>query len=330
LLSGRVPVLASASMLVLVLASLFVLMSAATAAPATTSMPDSASASASASVGVVPYTVTDERGAALRFDAVPARVVSMLPSVTETVCELGQCDRLVGVDRFSNWPAAVERLPHLGGLDDVDVEGIVALRPDVVLLSRSARVTGRLDALGVKTMVLEPKTREDVQRVIVSLARLFALPDEQARQLWQRIDEAQAAEARAVPAALRGARVYFEVSRGPYAASESSFIGQTLAGLGLRNIVPATLGPFPKLGPEFIVRADPDLIMLAARHEQPLSERPGWPAMRAVREDRVCRFTLAQIDVLVRPGPRLAEASRIMADCLREKGAPPASAAGSR
>ncbi|MFT4101944.1 MAG: helical backbone metal receptor [Burkholderiaceae bacterium] len=282
-------------------------------------------AAAAELAGGASYAVTDERGVAVRFDEVPARVVSMLPSLTETVCELGQCDRLVGVDRFSNWPQAVERLPHLGGLDDVDVEAIVALRPDVVLLSRSARVTGRLDALGVKTLVLEPKTRDDVRRVIASLARLFALPDEQALRSWRRIDEAQTAEARAIPASLRGKRVYFEVSRGPYAASESSFIGQTLAGLGLRNIVPADLGPFPKLGPEFVVRADPDLIMLAGRHEQSLAERPGWPALRAVRENRVCRFTLAQIDVLVRPGPRLAEAARIMADCLREKGAPAAS-----
>jgi iron complex transport system substrate-binding protein len=114
-------------------------------------------------------------------------------------------------------------------------------------------------------------------------------------------------------------RVYFEVNPAPYAAGESSFIGETLTRLGVRNVVPASLGPFPKLNPEFVVRANPDLILLSERGSSGLAERPGWRTIRAVREQRVCVFTAAEGDVLVRPGPRMAEAAQLMARCLRDK-----------
>ena len=92
--------------------------------------------------------------------------------------------------------------------------------------------------------------------------------------------------------------------------------------LGAKNIVPAALGPFPKLNPEYVVRANPDVIMVSQRSGQGLEQRPGWAGIRAVREGRICRFNPDDSDVLVRPGPRMAEAARLMAQCLQDK-APP-------
>jgi iron complex transport system substrate-binding protein len=82
-------------------------------------------------------------------------------------------------------------------------------------------------------------------------------------------------------------------------------------------VVPGQLGTVPKLNPEFVVRADPQLIMISERTAAGLKQRPGWNRIRAVRDGRVCGFTSAQNDVIMRPGPRLAEAARIMARCLR-------------
>jgi len=87
----------------------------------------------------------------------------------------------------------------------------------------------------------------------------------------------------------------------------------------VQNIVPARLGPFPKLNPEYIVRANPDLIMIGQRSADGLMGRPGWQGMRALREQRVCIFPAEEADVLVRPGPRMAEAARLMARCLEAK-----------
>ena len=70
--------------------------------------------------------ITDDRGVTVHFDKPPQRIVSLLPSLTETVCELGQCARLVGVDRYSNFPAQAKALPQLGGGIDSNIEAVVA------------------------------------------------------------------------------------------------------------------------------------------------------------------------------------------------------------
>jgi iron complex transport system substrate-binding protein len=258
--------------------------------------------------------VVDDRGVTVSFASSPQRIVSLLPSLTETVCALGQCQRLVGVDRYSNHPAMVRALPQLGGGLDPSVESIVALKPDVVLMATSSRVVDRLQSLGLKVVALEPRTAADVQRVLFKVGQLLQVPD--ALHVWRAVDAGVSAAAQSLPPGARKVRVYFEAGRGPYGAGESSFIGETLARLGVQNIIPASLGPFPKLNPEFVVRADPDVIMLSEREEQGLEQRPGWAGISAVRNQRVCLFTPEQGDVLVRPGPRMAEAARIMASCL--------------
>jgi len=261
--------------------------------------------------------VTDDRGVTVTLAAAPQRIVSILPSLTETVCELGHCARLVGVDRYSNYPASVLKLPQVGGGLDPNVESIVALRPDVVLMAKSARVGERLEALGIKVVALEPKTHADVQRVMLKIGELLEVTD--AQRIWRAIDAGVSAAAQSIPANVRGTKVYFEVNQGPYAAGESSFIGETLTRLGAKNIVPAKLGPFPKLNPEYIVRANPDLIMIGQRSADGLQQRPGWQSIRALREQRLCVFPSEDANVLVRPGPRMAEGARLMAQCLVSK-----------
>lgn len=262
--------------------------------------------------GLVPV---DDRGVAVTLAAPPQRVVSLLPSITETVCALGACDRLVAVDTHSNWPQSVRALPQVGGLDDAQIESILAARPDLVLAAASTRAIARLESLGLKVMALEPRTLEDFRRVVGLLDQVLGTA--RGPRLLQQVDSELDLVARALPAAQRGVRVYFEVSSAPYAASESSFIGQLLARAGAANVVAGSLGPFPKLNPEFVVRADPQVIMITDRASGELSRRPGWAGLRALREGRVCRFNAAQADVLVRPGPRMAEGARLMVDCIQ-------------
>jgi iron complex transport system substrate-binding protein len=262
-----------------------------------------------------PITVRDDRDATLSMPAPPQRIVSLLPSLTESVCALGACARLVGTDRFSNWPASVLALPKLGGLDDAQIERIVALRPDVVLLSTAARVTDRLEALGLKVLVLESRDHADVKRSLTTLAQLLGTPAE-AERVWAGIERETRAAVDRVPTALRGQRVYFEVDTTPYAAGPASFIGETLARLGLANAVPAELGPFPKLNPEYVVRLQPDIVMALKQNVIEMGQRPGWSALRALHDGRSCAFTSERYELLIRPGPRMGEAAGAIADCL--------------
>jgi iron complex transport system substrate-binding protein len=199
--------------------------------------------------GAHAYEVTDDRGVTVSFTQPPQRVVSLLPSLAETVCELGACERLVGVDRYSNYPASLQKLPQVGGGLDPNIEAIVALRPDVVLMAVSSRASDHLRGLGLKVVALEPKTHADVQRVMLTIGTLLGVPD--AAKIWRAIDAGVSAAAQSIPPGIKATRVYFEVNQGPYAAGESSFIGETLTRLGVKNIVPAKFGPFPKLNPEF-------------------------------------------------------------------------------
>ncbi|MGY8903433.1 MAG: ABC transporter substrate-binding protein [Burkholderiales bacterium] len=261
--------------------------------------------------------LTDQRGVVVTLPQSPQRIVSLLPSLTESLCALGQCHRLVGVDRYSNYPASVRNLPIVGGGLDPNIEAIVALRPDVVLLSVSSRAADRLQALGIQVVALEPRTSADVQRVLATLGVLLEVPD--AQRIWREIDAGVEAVVQSLPAKVKGTRVYFEVNNGPYAAGTTSFMGEMLMRLGAKNIIGPELGPFPKINPELVVRARPDVIMIGQRSVYGLENRPGWAALRALREQRICVFTPLQSDVLVRPGPRMPEAARLMAQCLIEK-----------
>lgn len=276
-----------------------------------------AAAALCGAAGALALQVVDDRGVVVQFERSPQRIVSVLPSLTETVCALGQCQRLVGVDRYSNFPDSVRNLPQVGGGIDPNIEAIVALKPDVVLMATSARGAERLQSMGIKVLALEPMSHADVRRVLDRVGELLQVND--AQHVWRVIDASVLAAAQSLPPKARGARVYFEVNSGPYAAGEASFIGETLSRLQVRNIVPAALGPFPKLNPEFVVRANPDVIMVGDRNFAGMDARPGWAGMRAMQAKRVCIFSAEQSDTLVRPGPRMAEGARIMARCLSDR-----------
>ncbi|MEQ6471272.1 helical backbone metal receptor [Comamonas sp. wu1-DMT] len=271
------------------------------------------------SVAAQSVQIIDARGAQVQLAKPPQRIVSLLPSLTESLCALGGCERLVGVDRYSNWPAHVKTVPVVGGGLDPNIEAIVALKPDLVLVSMASRAIARMEALGLKVVALEPRTHEEAHTVMQKIGQLLALPPTQgADRVWAAIEAGLNKAAASVPEAMRGQRVYFEASRGPYAAGEKSFIGQTLTRLHLRNVVDARQGPFPRLNPEYVVKQDPDLLMAGERSwKNGMPEYPGWAQMRAVKQGAICSFTPEESDILVRPGPRMAEGAQLIARCLK-------------
>jgi iron complex transport system substrate-binding protein len=286
----------------------------------------SAASAAPAAPADGPVILRDDRGQAVALPAggaVPQRIVTLMPSLTETVCALGACGRLVGTDRFSDWPAAVRELPKLGGLEDTQVERLLRLKPDLVLSPGSTRAVDRLQALGLRVLVLEPQSLADTERVLRVVAQALGEPAA-AAVLWQRLQRRIAAAAARVPAATRGQRVYLEVAASPFAAGEASFVGELLAQLGLGNVVPAALGSFPSLNPEFVLRAQPDIVIASQRGLASMASRPGWSSLRALQAGRSCGLAPVDWDSLVRPGPRLADAAEALAACIA--GLPPAGA----
>ena len=282
-------------------------------------VPQALAQNAASSNNIMPYQLTDDRGRIVVIDKAPQRVITLLPSLGEIVCELKACDLLVGVDRYSNWPERVKSLPKLGGLDDTQLEALVKLKPDLVLLARSSRVTQRLESMGIKVVALEPQSQEDMHRVIQHIAGALHLPNakERAETLWQSIQQKLDTAAVRVPKAAKGARIYFEAGTGYFAAGEASYIGETLKRLGLVNVVTPAMGSFPQVNPEFVVKANPQIIFMGERAATDLKTRPGWQRIEAIQKQRICSFTPDQSDIVVRSGPRIPEAADLMVACLK-------------
>jgi iron complex transport system substrate-binding protein len=261
-------------------------------------------------------TVQGDASQKMEIVQAPQRIVSLLPSLTETVCALGACKQLVGLDRYSNWPESLKGLPRVGGGLDPNIESIVALKPDLILAAGSTRGVERLEALGLKVLRLEPRTHADVQRVLRTVAQALFMPEADSDRVWRDIQAGVQAAVASLSHLARQQKVYFEVSPTPYGASASSFIGETLTRMGVGNILPASLGPFPQVNPEFVVRAQPDVIMAGDSSRSSMVQRPGWAALRAIQTQRMCVFKPGDADMLVRAGPRMAEGARLMAECL--------------
>jgi len=263
-----------------------------------------------------PLTLRDDLGRTVTLKAPPKRIVTMLPSVTETVCALGACGRIVATDDYSDWPESVKRLPKAGGLYNPNPELIVSLRPDLVLVSKYGRLHETLERAGLTVYAVRTETYEDIFRTVRTLGRLLGLEAQAERLVAQIQKEVYQEEARAAKARSRP-RVYYEIDPTPYTAGPESFIGVLIQKARGVNIVPKELGLFPKISPEFVVEKDPEVIVATYPNAlETLRSRPGWGRIQAVRAGRICVYTGNEENLLSRPGPRVAQGLRLLVDCF--------------
>jgi len=259
----------------------------------------------------------DDRGKTITLNSPPQRLISLLPSLTESICALGKCSNLVGIDRFSNWPLSLQSLPKLGGISDSNLEGIVQLKPDLVLVDRSSPIIARLEGLNIPVMAFDIKTMADEERALQKMG--LALGSNESDRVWKQIQAEITRANKQLDGSQKNMKVYFEINAAPYAAGRTSFIGELLAKLEVNNIIPDSLGAFPKINPEFVVQARPEIIMLSETRVADMKKRPGWNSIPAIAKNHICAFSKEQSDILVRPGPRMGQAALILSQCIAEK-----------
>ena len=256
-----------------------------------------------------PLSIRDDRGTTITISKEPKRIIALLPSYTETLFALGVGDRVVGVDDFSEYPPEVAGLPRLGGLYDTHLEGVLSLRPDLVLVSDPNGAAAALEQNGLVVWAGDAPRFDDVFRVLDAIGKMVGRTAE-ATQLSERIRN----EVATVENRLSGTprvRVYYEIDATPYAVGPSSFIGAMLSMAGGENIIPANLGDFPKISPEAVIAGNPEVIVGASLED--VAARPGWRGISAVRTGRVYKLPVAESRVVVCPGPRIAEGLRALA-----------------
>ena len=175
----------------------------------------------------------------------PTRVVAMIPSHTETLCAIRACDKLVGVDTYSNFPASVADLPRLGSAFEPNLEALVALEPDLVLVDESSELAGALRRAGIPVYAGTAQTYDEVFEKFTVLGELVNRETE-AAVLSGRVEGGVTAISERA-AQLEPTSVYYEIDATPYSVGPNSFIGVLLSRAGGENIVTPDLGDFPQL-----------------------------------------------------------------------------------
>jgi cobalamin transport system substrate-binding protein len=293
---------------------------------------------APASPADAPVEFHDDLGRLVRIPAVPQRIVSLAPNLTETVFALGLGARLSGDTDFCDYPPGARTLTHVGGPINPDLEQIVSLHPDVVLATRALNrpeTVEALNRLGIPVYTTNPRT---VQDVVASVRRLGEVLGAKSR------GEAVAAgmEQRLADLSHRLAgrpvrRVFFVVWLDPIISTgPRTFIADALRHAGAESVVNVRQD-WPQINLEEVLRQNPDYLVFAGTHpDDPqatihsLQKRPGWSSLEAVREGH---FAVVS-DALDRPAPRMLDAIEDLARQLHPEAFAPAvapqSGSGSR
>ncbi|HEU5059569.1 MAG TPA: helical backbone metal receptor [Kofleriaceae bacterium] len=244
----------------------------------------------------------------------PRRVVATTPSATEIVAAVAGPGLLVGRDRFSNYPPEVKGLPVVGDFVSPSVEAILQLRPDLVVLDTvQVRTAEALRAGGIDTVVLEMHTVEDVLDGLSEVGRALGAASAAARAR-ARLEQAIAAARARGRARARRPRVLLiqdrEIGalRSLVACGPGSYLDELVTMLGAENVLANSSVRYPKISPETVIEAAPDVILDAtftADPDKALSDWSALPAVPAVAGRRVHMIGGEATGYFVSPGPRL-------------------------
>jgi cobalamin transport system substrate-binding protein len=252
--------------------------------------------------------------------AVPTRIVSLSPTLTEDLFAIGAGPQVVAVDEQSDYPKQAPRTA-LSGLTP-NVEAIAAYRPDLVVASYGGPFVSQLGKLGIRVQ-LEPAV-DDLAHAYEEIRELGRLTghEAQATKLVRSMEVQLTQAIRSVPKTRRHLTVYHELDQTYYSATSATFIGRVYKLFGFRNIADAadtSHTGYPQLSAEYILEQNPQIVVLAdsrccGQNAKTVAARPGWQAIAAVRAHRV---VVVDDDVASRWGPRIVQFARAVAAIAR-------------
>ena len=237
------------------------------------------------------------------------RVVSLAPSVTETLFALGFGDRLVGVTTSCDYPAEALKISKIGGFMSPSLETIVDKRPGLVIGVSSATDPAKareMERLGLKVTLISLATVNDILNSIKSIARLLGSPDageKLVRKITLQMDQVKA---RVAPAAPRSALLLVGL-RPLIAVGGKNFIDELISLAGGKNIAGDAAQPWLNLPDEYVVAKAPQVIIEAGMGSERDQAAKHWADLKsipAVQQGRVYRYPS---DKILRPGPRIGE-----------------------
>ena len=295
--------------------------SVATAAPteAVTQAPEAAT---EAPTGV---TVTDMTGREITLDEPATRVVALSAADCEVLYAVGAGDLIVGRGEYCDYPAEVLAVPAVQSGMETNIEQIIALKPQVLLMSTMAQTKdqiAQLEAAGIKVVVSDAQNIEGVYTAITMMGALTGHETQAAEVVSGMKSTFESLSARA--GELEGKSVYFEVSPlqyGLWTAGGSTFMDEVANMLGLKNVFSNVTG-WAEVSEEQVLEANPDIIVTIAMYfgegqtpEEEILSRAGWQDVTAVKNGDILNL---QTNELSRPGPRLADGAKALFDFVLE------------
>jgi cobalamin transport system substrate-binding protein len=249
-------------------------------------------------------------GEALPQAAVPRKVVSLAPSVTETLFALGFGDRLVGVTTYCDYPVEAQRLPKIGGFMNPSLEVIVAKNPDVVIGVNTATDPAKakeMERLGLRVTLISVASLNDILSGIKSIARLMGSP-QTGEKLVVKIDANIQAIKKRVAAAPRR-RVLLAVGIRPLVVvGGRNFIDELITLAGGENIAGNATQPWLNLPEEYVVAKAPQVIIEAGMGSEQQQSGKRWADLKSVPAVTNGRVYSYPSDKILRPGPRVGDA----------------------
>jgi len=256
--------------------------------------------------------VVDEVGRTVRIPQPVRRIVSLAPSMTETLYALGLQDRLVGDTDYCDYPADAQKKTKVGGAINPSLEEIAALRPDLVLVTKSLnrlQTVQALEELGISSYATDPHTVEEIIASTKKLADILGVPDAGTAIASDMEHHLAALQLRV--GALPPKRVLFIVWTQPLiSVGKNTFIADALRRAGAVSIVDSERS-WPQVSLEAVAHLQPDFLVFAESHSESappqfdiLSTLPGWSILDAVSSRRYAVIS----DAVNRPAPRIISA----------------------
>lgn len=259
--------------------------------------------------------VNDVLGRDLVLSHPARRVISLVPGITEILFAIGAGDRTVGITEFCDYPEETISVEKVGGFSGVSisVEKIISLKPDIVFVSGDMhyRIVSLLDQTGITSFACEPRNMEDIFLCIQTIGVLTDCEDgasETIAQMQKKLDDAKT-----LSADKKRVSVFWEIWDNPLMTSGSgTFISEAINLAGGKNIFDDVRSSWPEVNVEQVILRNPEWIMSGSSHGiDQVSKRPLWSGIDAVRNNRIGSIN---DDMIMRPGPRLADAVLEMAE----------------
>jgi len=264
-----------------------------------------ASPAASASSG--PITVTDGAGTTFTMDQPATRIVSLAPANTEIAYAIGAGDKMVAGTSYDDYPAAAKSLPKIGDFSTPNVEKIASFQPDLVLAAGGIqdKLRSKLEKLGMKVYVVDPKSYDGVMTDITNLGQLTG-STAQAQQVADAMQKAKD-DVQSKVAALSRPATFLEIYGKPLmTAGAGTFINDMIGIAGGDNIGATAGSGFPNFSTEVLFKDDPAVYIAdSGSMSKPgdITKRAGFDVLTAVKEGHVY---VIDDNLIARPGPRLA------------------------